>query len=158
MAGRRFRVGLFIVFILLQVAIHRYVNVLKLNLDLLYLILVYISIKSGFMKTVFSAVAIGLITDFFSMQVMGVFGFSRTIIAYLLNETAPHIDLKNNTFTFLLIAVSLFLSNLVANTFFYFISGTGFDSNLILYPPLLTGLLGVLIISPSKIKRHLDVY
>jgi len=157
-AGRRFKIALFIVFILLQVAIHRYVNVLKLNLDLLYLILVYISIKSSFMKTVFSAAVIGLITDFFSMQVMGVFGFSRTIIAYLLNETAPHIDLKNNTFTFLLIAVSLFLSNLVANTFFYFISGTGFDSNLVLYPPLLTGLLGVLIISPSGIKRHLDVY
>lgn len=156
--GRRFKIALFIVFILLQVAIHRYVNELKLNLDLLYLILVYISIRSSFMKTVFSAAVIGLITDFFSMQVMGVFGFSRTIIAYLLNETAPHIDLKNNTFAFLLIAVSLFLSNLVANTFFYFISGTSFDSNLILYPPLLTGLLGVLIISPSSIKRHLDVY
>ena len=156
--GRRFKIALFIVFILLQVAIHRYVNELKLNLDLLYLILVYISIRSSFMKTVFSAAVIGLTTDFFSMQVMGVFGFSRTIIAYLLNETAPHIDLKNNTFAFLLIAVSLFLSNLVANTFFYFISGTSFDSNLILYPPLLTGLLGVLIISPSSIKRHLDVY
>ena len=112
MVGRRFKIALFIVFILLQVAIHRYVNELKLNLDLLYLILVYISIRSSFMKTVFSAAVIGLITDFFSMQVMGVFGFSRTIIAYLLNETAPHIDLKNNTFAFLLIAVSLFLSNL----------------------------------------------
>lgn len=158
MADRRVKVGLFIVFIVLQIAIHRYVNVLKVNLDLLYLILVYISIKSGFMKTILFAAAIGLVTDFFSMQVMGVFGFSRTIIAYLLNETTPHIDLKNNTFVFLLIAVSLFLSNLMANTFFYFISGTSFDSNLILYPPLLTGLLGVLIISPSKMKRHLDVY
>jgi rod shape-determining protein MreD len=154
----KFKIILFIVFIVLQIVIHRYVNVLKLNLDFLYLILVYISIKSGYLKTVFAATAIGLVTDFFSMQVMGVFGFSRTIIAYLLNETAPHIDLKNKTFTFLLIAVSLFLSNLVANTFFYFISGTKFDANLILYPPLLTGLIGVLIVTPSTVKRHLDVY
>ena len=68
MGNRRLKIGLFIVFIVLQVAIHRYVNVIKLNLDLLYLILVYISVKSGFMKTVFSAAAIGLVTDFFSMQ------------------------------------------------------------------------------------------
>ncbi len=158
MANRRFKVGLFVFLIALQVFLQRYVDVLKLNPDLLYLILVYISVKSGFIKTVFSATAVGLVTDYFSMQVMGVFGFSRTLIAYLLNETSQHIDLKNNALVFLLTAVSLFVSNLVANLFFHIIAKTPFQLNLVVYQPLLTGLFAVLILFPGKIRQYLDVY
>lgn len=156
--NRKVKVGLFLVLIALQILFHRYMNVLRFNLDLLYLILVFISVKSGFLKSILSGTVIGLVTDFFSMQVMGVFGFSRTLMAYLLNETSRHIDLKNNTFVFLLISVSLCLSNLLANVFFHFIKNTDLDLNMILYQPLLTGLMGLLIISPSKVKRYLDVY
>ncbi|MCP5106353.1 MAG: rod shape-determining protein MreD [bacterium] len=156
--NRKLKIGLFLVLIALQILFHRYMNVLRFNLDLLYLILVFISVKSGFLKSILSGTVIGLVTDFFSMQVMGVFGFSRTLMAYLLNETSRHIDLKNNTFVFLLISVSLFLSNLLANVFFHFIKNADLDLNMILYQPLLTGLLGVLIISPTKVKRYLDVY
>jgi rod shape-determining protein MreD len=158
MANRRFKAGLFIFLIALQIALQRYVDVLKVNPDLLYLILVYISVKSGFIKTVFSATAVGLVTDYFSMQVMGVFGFSRTLIAYLLNETSRHIDLKNKALVFLLTAVSLFVSNLVANLFFHIILKTPFQLNLVVYQPLLTGLFAVLILFPGKIRRYLDVY
>lgn len=158
MVNRRFKVGLFVFLIALQIVLQRYVDVLKLNPDLLYLILVYISVKSGFIKTVFSATAVGLVTDYFSMQVMGVFGFSRTLIAYLLNETSRHIDLKNNALVFLLTSVSLFVSNLVANLFFHIISKTPFQLNLVVYQPLLTGLFAVLILFPGKIRQYLDVY
>lgn len=153
----RVKNGLFILLIVLQVWSHRYRDILKLNLDFLHLILVYIAIQSGFLKTILSATVIGLVTDFLSMQVMGVFGFSRTITGYLLNEIARHIDLKNNFLAFLLISVSLLLSNLIANLFFHFISGFPFQLSLILYQPLATGLLGVLLIAPRKMRQYLDV-
>ena len=146
------------VLIILQIIIYRYENILKINVDFLYLILVYISVKSGFFKTVLSATVIGLVTDYFSMNVMGVFGFSRTIAAYLLNEISRHIDLKNSLLVFILIAISLFISNLISNIFFYIILGVKFSPNLILFQPITTGLVGAFILIPSKIKEYLDVY
>lgn len=156
--NRKVRIGIFVTLILLQIIVQKYMDILKVSLDLLYLIVVYISVKSGFFKTVFTATTIGLVTDYFSMQVMGVFGFSRTIIGFLLNDTSRHIDLKNSMFVFLLIAISLSLSNTISNVFFYFIRGIAFNLNLILYQPLLTGLTGVLILAVPKVKRYLDVY
>jgi rod shape-determining protein MreD len=156
--NRKFRIGIFVVLIILQIIIYQYENILKINVDLLYLILVYISVKSGFFKTILSATVIGLVTDYFSMNVMGVFGFSRTIAAYLLNEISRHIDLKNSLLVFLLTAISLFISNLISNIFFYIILGIKFSLNLILYQPIYTGLVGAFILIPSKIKEYLDVY
>ncbi len=156
--NRKFKIGLFVVLIILQIAFHRYENILKINLDLLYLILVYISAKSGFFKTILSATMIGLVTDHFCMNILGVFGFSRTIIAYILNEISRHIDLKNNLFVFLLLAISLCISNLISNIFFYIILGVKFSLNLLFYQPIFTGLVGAFILIPSKIKEYLDVY
>ncbi len=156
--NRKFRIGIFVVLIILQIVIYRYDNILKINVDFLYLILVYISVKSGFFKTILSATMIGLVTDYFSMNVMGVFGFSRTVAAYLLNEIFRHIDLKNSLLVFLLIAISLFISNLIANIFFYIILGVKLSPNLILFQPIYTGLVGAFILIPSKMKEYLDVY
>lgn len=156
--NRKFKIGIFVVLIILQIVFHRYESILKINLDFLYLILVYISAKSGFFKTILSATVIGLITDYFSMNIMGVFGFSRTLIAYILNEISRHIDSKNNLFVFLLIAISLFMSNLVSNIFFYIILGVKFSLDLLFYQPIFTGLVGAFILIPSKIKKYLDVY
>ncbi len=156
--NRKFRIGIFVVLIILQIVIYRYDNILKINVDFLYLILVYISVKSGFFKMILSATMIGLVTDYFSMNVMGVFGFSRTVAAYLLNEIFRHIDLKNSLLVFLLIAISLFISNLIANIFFYIILGVKLSPNLILFQPIYTGLVGAFILIPSKMKEYLDVY
>ncbi|UCH92216.1 MAG: rod shape-determining protein MreD [Candidatus Aminicenantes bacterium] len=156
--NRKFKVLIFILLILGEIIINKYIHQLKLNLDLLYLILVYISVKSGFIKCLIAGTVIGLVTDYFSMNVMGVFGFSRTLGAYLLHESSWRIDLKNNFFVFLLVFLSLSLSNLVANTFFIIILDFNFSLRLILYQPFLTGLVGVLIVSPPSVKRNLDVY
>ncbi len=61
---RRIKLWMFILLILLQIVVNRHINELKLNLDLFFLILVYISIKSNFLPTILSATAIGLLTDF----------------------------------------------------------------------------------------------
>ncbi len=155
---RRIKLWMFILLILLQIVVNRHINELKLNLDLFFLILVYISIKSNFLPTILSATAIGLLTDFFSGNVLGVFGFSRTIAAYLIHEISTYLDLRRNIFLFLLIVIPMFISNLTASIFFYFILNFKIGANLVLYSPLLTGILGVLILSPRKMKQYLDVY
>jgi rod shape-determining protein MreD len=158
MVNRRFKVIIFIFLVLGQIVIHRYAHHLKLNLDLFYLILVYISVTGGFYKSLIAGMVVGLITDYLSMNVLGVFGFSRAFAAYLLNEISRGIDLRNNTFVFLLIAGSLAMSNGIANIFFYLILGSGFNLSLILYQPLLTALVGLIITSTDKAKKYLDVY
>jgi len=156
--NRKFKLITFSLLILGQIIIHQYIRQLQVNLDLLSLILVYIAVKSGFVKTILSATAIGLVTDFLTGGVLGVFGFSRTIAAYVLNDVSMRIDLKNNLFVFLMLSLSLAFSNLIANLFFYFIRGYAVDLSLILYQPLLTGVVGLLIVSSTKAKNYLDVY
>ncbi|MCP4218638.1 MAG: rod shape-determining protein MreD [bacterium] len=156
--NRKIRISMMVVMIMLQIIANRYMNLLKINLDLLYLILVYLSVKSPFMTTIISATAIGLATDYMSMQMMGVFGFSRTLAAYALHQTSNHIDLKNNTFVFLFITISLSLSNGLGNIFLYFISDVTLNLNLILYQPILTGLTGILILMSVRSQQYLDVY
>jgi rod shape-determining protein MreD len=156
--NRKFRFLIFILLILGEIIINKYINQLRLNLDLLYLILVYISINSGFIKCIMVGTVIGLITDYFCMNVIGVFGFSRTFAVFLLFELSRRIDLKNNFFVFFLVFISLSVSNVIANTFFTIILNFDFSLRLILVQPFLTGLAGVLIASLSKAKRYLDVY
>ena len=156
--NRKYKVVIFILLILGEIALNKYARPFKLYLDLLYLILVYISIKSGFVKCMLAAAVIGLITDYFSMNVIGVFGFSWTLAAFLLNEVSQRIDLKNNLFVFLMIFISLALSNIIANTFFNIILHIGFNWQLILIQPLLTSLVGISIAFTDKAKGYLDVY
>ena len=104
-----------------QIVIAKYYQSLRFNVDLLYLVIFYIAIQSGFMKSIISASLIGLCSDYFSGGVIGVFSFSRTLAAYFLNVSARFLDLKKKIFIFLLIFISLLLSNLVAFIFYAFI-------------------------------------
>ncbi len=101
---------------------------------------------------------IGLITDYFCMNVMGVFGFSRTLAVFLLFELSRRIDLNNNFFVFLLVFISLSVSNVIANIFLTIILNFDFSMRLIFVQPFFTGLVAVLIAGSSKAKRYLDVY
>lgn len=140
-----------------QIAISRYYQSLRFNVDLLYMIIFYISIKSGFMKSIVSASLIGLISDYLSGGIMGVFSFSRTLAAYFLNVLARFVDLKNNFFIFLLIFISLFLSNAVAFVFFVLIFKFKVTASLLVYQPLSTAIIGTIILGFKKVKSLLDV-
>ena len=140
-----------------QVAISRYYHSLRFNVDLLYLIIFCISIRSGFMKSVITASLIGLISDYLSGGIIGVFSFSRTLAAYFLNVIARFLDLKNNVFIFLLIFISLFLANLVAFVFFILIFETKLTVNLLVYQPLFTAGIGTVFLGLKKAKSLLDV-
>ena len=154
----KFKAGLFIFLIIAQIIVHKYVHILKFNVDFLYLILVYIAIRSGAVKTIMTATFIGWFTDFFTGGIVGIFGFSRTLVAFILNEMHRYVDLRKNIFVFLLIAISLSVSNLIANVFFHFIYGFDIEINLVLRQPILTGLVGTLIMIPTRVKEYLDVH
>ena len=156
--SKRVRFVFFLILIIAQIVFYKYVDVLKLNVDLFFLILVYISVKSGFYKSMISATIIGLVTDYFSGGNIGVFGFSRTVSAYLLNQFSKYIDIRRNIFVFFLIFTSLCISNFIANIFFCFISNARISLSLVLYQPALTGLAGILIISPTRMKKYFNVY
>jgi rod shape-determining protein MreD len=149
---------MFVFLVAAQIVFYRYNNILKLNIDFLFLILVYISRRSSFLKGILSAAAIGLITDCLSAHIFGVFGFSRTAAAYMIGELSRFFDLRRHVFIFLLVFISLSLSNLIANVFFYFILGHKIGLNLVFYSPLFTGLAAVAILIPPKMKEYLDVY
>jgi rod shape-determining protein MreD len=156
--NRKFKLILFILILLAQIIINLYISDLKLNLDLLYLILVFVAVKSNFIKAILVATIIGLTTDYMTGGVLGVFGFSRTMAAFILNEISMRIDLKNNFFVFLMLSLSLAFSNLLANFFFYFIYGWSIQLSLVLYQPFFTALVGILIVSSTQAKKNLDLY
>ena len=155
--NNRFRNGFVIVMFIGQVAIAKYYQSLRFNVDLLYLVIFYISIKSGFLKNIVSASLIGLCSDYLSGGVMGVFSFSRTLASYFLNILARFVDLKNNFFVFLLIFISLFLSNLVAFVFYVLVFKYKVTSSLLIYQPFFTAIVGTTILGLKKVKSLLDV-
>lgn len=155
--NNRFRNVFFILMLIGQVAIARYYQSLRFNVDLLYLVVFYVSIKSGFMKSIISASLIGLCSDYLSGGVMGVFSFSRTLIAFFLNILARFVDLKNKFFIFLLIFISLLLSNLVAFVFYALIFNYKITASLLIYQPLFTAIIGTVILGQKKVKSLIDV-
>lgn len=155
--NNRTRNLLFILLVVGQFAIARYFQQLRFSVDLLYLIIFYIAVRSGFMSTILSATFIGLCTDYLSGGVIGVFSFSRTLAAYFLNALARFLDLKKSIFVFLLIFISLFFSNLVAFVFHVLIFKLKITASLLLFQPLYTAMIGTVILGSKKAKSLLDV-
>ena len=156
--NRNFKIVFLLLLIVLQILLNRYVDVIKINIDLLFLVLIYISIKSTTLKTILAACIVGWVTDFFSGGIVGVFGFSRVLSIFLVHEFVRFIDLTKRHFLFLLISISLSFSNLIANVFFHYIAGHSFTFSFLLYQPLLTAFVGILIVSSPGIREKLDVY
>ncbi len=151
--------AVFVVFLLLmQIIINRYVNEYNINIDFLFLILVFVSTRDSFIKTIIVAALIGWATDILSGNVLGVYGFSRVVIAFLLFEIIKFVDFKKLSFTFIIIFASLSLSNLIANIFLIFIYNFNFSISLLIFQPILTSLLAVLFISSKKLQKTLNVY
>ncbi len=156
--NRNFKLVFLLLLVVSQILLNRYVDVLKINIDLLYLVLIYVSIKSGTLKTILIACLVGWVTDFFSAGIVGVFGFSRVLVIFLVHEFVRFIDLTKRHFLFLLVSISLALSNFIANAFFHYIAGHSFTLGFLLYQPLLTAFVGMLIVSSPGIRERLDVY
>jgi len=155
--NKHLRTILFILLAAGQLTFSRYYQPLRFNVDLLYLIIFLIAIRSSFLPSILSAALIGLFSDYLSGGVLGVFSFSRTLAAYFLNALSRFLDLKKNIFIFLLILVSLFLSNLMAFIFYVLIFKMKVTAGLLLLQPLSTALIGTIIMGTKKAKSLLDV-
>lgn len=155
--NRRWRTVLFVLLAVGQLAISRHYQALRFNVDLLYLVIFFIAIRSSFMPTIIGAALIGFMSDYLTGGVMGVFSFSRTLAAYLLNSLSRFLDLKKNVFVFLLILVSLFLSNLVAFVFLVLVFQMKVATGLLLLQPLSTAVIGTILLGTKKAKTLLDV-
>ncbi|MBN2398966.1 MAG: rod shape-determining protein MreD [Candidatus Aminicenantes bacterium] len=155
--NNRFRYILLLAMLVGQIAVSRYYQSLRFNVDLLFMIIFYICVKSGFLKSIVSASLIGLISDYLSGGIIGVFSFSRTLAAYFLNTIARFVDLKNNFFIFLLIFISLFFSNAIAFIFFVLIFKLNVTVSLLVYQPFSTAVIGTILLGSKKVKSLLDV-
>ncbi|HDP94375.1 MAG TPA: rod shape-determining protein MreD [Candidatus Aminicenantes bacterium] len=155
---RKIKAVLFVLLFLTQITLDRYRHVLIATPDLLYLILVYVAVTAGPVRTIVTATLLGWMTDFFSVGMVGLFGFSRVLSAYLVNRVSRFLDLTRMHFVFFLISFSLAISNLVAGLLLQWIYAFPVEPGLIFYQPLLTALLGVLILSVPMVKRELNVH
>ncbi|MEN8154658.1 MAG: rod shape-determining protein MreD [Acidobacteriota bacterium] len=158
MTKKQFRLIFAILLLFMQIVINRSLNEYNINIDFLFLILVFVSFRDNFIRTIIVATIIGWITDVLSSNVLGVYGFSRVVIAFLLFEIVKYIDFKKLSFTFIIVFSSLSISNLIANIFFLFIYNYSFSVSLLVFQPLLTSLLAVLLITSGKLQKTLNVY
>jgi len=146
------------IFVTLQLFAVRFFPHISFFPDLLFLILAYTALKSGFLKTYFIACTIGWLTDYLCGGLIGVFGFSRVVAGALLHETVHYIDLKKRGLIFFLIFVSLFLSNGIAFIFFYLINKSPLSMSLLLWQPLATASFALLLVYWKKINIIWDVF
>jgi len=158
MRKRRIRILLLILLVLLQVLANRNADRLQVHVDFLFLIILYYCVRSDYYRSIIIASLIGIITDIYSMGILGVFGFSRALIAFFAFHTLRFLDLKRKLFFFFLVFFSLGLSNLIANGFFCLINNAGFNLRMVLLSPVLTAIAGVLILSFKTVRESLDVY
>ena len=158
MTKRQFRFTLALFLVLMQILVNLYLNEFNINIDFLFLILIYISSRGNFLKSLIIATFLGWTTDLLNSHIIGVFGFSRVVIAYIIFEIIVFIDFKRLSFTFLFIFFSLSLSNLVASLFLLFINDYGLSVGMIIYQPLLTGMFAVILVSSDRIKEAINVY
>ncbi len=156
--NRKIKLIILLAFLLLQIVIDRYAGVTGFSFDALFLIIVYVGIKDGAVKTILTAMFLGWVTDYFTEGVIGVFGFSRVIAGVFIYEISRFIDLKSRSYVFIMIFFSMVISNGLANLFFHFIRGYDFLPGMVLLQPFLTGLVALALISSTKLKKIFDVY
>lgn len=154
------RIKPFLVFILLCLHFfqNKYISSTWFSIDFTYLIIIFVALKSSLIKTGFAATSIGLMIDFVSSGVLGVFGFSRTFISFIVKGLLIFIDLKKGFYVFMIITISLFVSNLISNFLLYLILDYPITLNFVLLQPVFTGLTGYFILKSSYIRKQLDVY
>ena len=154
------RTGLIIVIVLfmLQFIQNLYFASQWFLFDFLYLVIIYISLKSSLVMIGITATTLGLIADFMSGGVLGVFGFSRTLVAFFIAGMLNFIDLKKGIYVFLIITISLSFSNLIANFLMFLISRFTINFNFVFFQPVFTGLFGYLLLKNRSLKKYLDVY
>lgn len=157
MKPSRTRFAIFTVLFLLQFVSRQYSFLTALNIDFFFLIIVHTAVCFSFARTMATATLLGLLTDYLSGGIIGVFSFSRILFSFLIFEAARMIDFRKKVFVFLAIFLSLLLSNVMAVFFLYHISALQPTLQILIIQPLSTGGLALLLVSFKSISEHLNV-
>jgi len=155
---RKTKIIIVLVLLILYYFQNLYLSYSWFSIDFTYLIIIFVALKSSIFKTGLIATIIGLMIDTISGNVLGVFGFSRTLIAFIIRGLLVFIDLKKELYVFFITAVSLSVSNLTANFLMFLIFGFSFSLKFIIFQPIFTGLTAFFILKNSYLKKHLNVY
>ena len=159
MTKQNIRIFLAFSLIVLQILFNLFLNQLHINIDFIFLILLYyILSRRNFIQAMLVATIVGWSTDLLTSHIVGLFGFSRVVIAFAIYEIIVFIDFKRLSFTFAFVFLSLALSNLIASFFLLVIHGYPLSAGLILHQPVLTGMFAVLLISSDRVKEAVNVY
>ncbi len=128
-----------------------------LNIDFFFLIIMHAAVVYSFSRTMLTATALGLLTDYLSGGIIGVFSFSRILVSFLVYEAARMIDLRKRIFVFLTVLFGLLLANVMAVFFLYHISGLQPALRILVVQPLSTAGLALILTSIKAIREHLNV-
>jgi rod shape-determining protein MreD len=128
-----------------------------LNIDFFFLIIMHAAINFSFTRTMVTATALGLLTDYLSGGIIGVFSFSRILVSFLVFEAARMMDFRKKAFIFLAVFFGLLLANVMAVFFLYHISGLQPTLQILIIQPLSTAGLALLLTSIKSINEHLNV-
>lgn len=158
MNKRRLRLILLLFLFLMHLTVNKFMAELNINIDFMYLILIYFLLRKKFFQTIIAAMIIGWATDYFAGTTVGIFGFSRVTIAFILYGIFDYIDPKRLISAMLIIFISLSFSNLIANLFMIFIYNFNFNFDLLIVQPFLTSLTGILILTSKNIRKALNVH
>jgi len=158
MNKQRFRYIIFIFFILLQFTVSKFLTEYKINIDFMYLILLYFIMRKSYIKAIIAAVFIGWLNDYFTGSIIGIYGFSRVSVTFILYGALNYIDPKRLIFAFLIIFASLTLSNFIANLFLLFIYHFNFNIDLLMIQPFLTAMTGILLLTSKSVRKAINVH
>ncbi len=158
MKKTKIKILLVLILIIIQLYSYRFLSHHKLYFDLFFIFIFYFAYKKSYLQAVAAGFLFGILSDFFSLSYFGVFAFSRSLIAALINVIVNRFDLSNRAIFFLFFSFFLFLSNLIASLFFKFLFGFDINYQMLAFQPLLTAFIGMLLISLRRVRNEFNLY
>jgi len=143
--------------LLLQLLSQRYDFPSPVNVDFFFLVIVYFAVNSSFIRTMVMATVLGLISDCLSGGIIGVFSFSRILASFLVNQASRFIDFRRPVFVFFTVFLSLVFANTVAAFFLFLIMELTPTITLIVFQPLATAGLALVLINFKPTRRYINV-
>jgi rod shape-determining protein MreD len=108
---------------------------------------IYFALNNGEMHGMITGTFAGLIQDSFTLTVLGINGFSKTILGFLIGLTGKTIEVRQLIVIFPIIFLGVFLEGLI-NALLYLLTGLEplkLNSKILFLQPFLTAIIGSLI-------------
>ncbi len=149
---------LIISLIVIQIIFNTNISYKFIFIDLIYISVFYISIRLEFRKSIILSTLLGILTDYLTIGILGVFGLSRAISSYFINTITKYFDISKDKFLISIFLLTFIFSNFLANIFFILIFNINLSIKIIFVIPITTTILNYILFKIPKIKKILNVY